>query len=58
MLCIYWVVLKVFGVLVNIVGCDEDKYSFYESMFLKFNKLMLYDVSIVDLIFVFIFNLI
>lgn len=57
MLCIYWVVLKVFGVLVNIVGCDEDKYSFYESMFLKFNKLILYDVSIVDLIFVFIFNL-
>lgn len=57
MLCIYWVVLKVFGVLVNIVGCDEDKYSFYESMFLKFNKLILYDVSIIDLIFVFIFNL-
>lgn len=57
MLCSYWVVLKVFGVLVNIVGCDEDKYSFYESMFLKFNKLILYDVSIVDLIFVFIFNL-
>lgn len=57
MLCSYWVVLKVFGVLVNIVGCDEDKYSFYERMFLKFNKLILYDVSIVDLIFVFIFNL-
>ena len=49
-------VSKVFVVSVNIVGRDEDKYSFHESMFPKFNKPIPYDVSIVDLTPVLISN--